>query len=300
MFEIFSYIFNILDKVSKEKDSEVIKMNQINPNIKFDLHTHHDRCGHAKGTIKDYVESAIDKGLSIIGISDHSPYFSSEEDQPYPHISMAKSQFQEYVQEVLQLKQQYSGKIDVLLGVESDFFPEQVEKYRSCFKPYPFDYIIGSVHHVDGVSIFKKDRWEGLTEHQKLQTKDNYYHLIEKSARSGMFQILGHIDAMKGYYPAFSTIQTKAIEHTLKVIGENDMAIEINTSGKTKDVGGWYPSDEILELANHYGVRVTFGSDAHIPDRVGDEFELVREKLKEIGYKDWVYFKEKKRIGVML
>lgn len=115
-----------------------------------------------------------------------------------------------------------------------------------------------------------------------------------------MFQILGHIDAMKGYYPAFSAIQTNAIEHTVKTIGEYDIAIEINTSGKTKDVGGWYPADNILELARQYGVKVTFGSDAHVPNRVGDEFELVQNHLKEIGFKEWVYFKEKKRISVSL
>lgn len=267
---------------------------------KFDLHTHHNRCGHAEGGIRDYIEAALDKGLKIIGISDHTPYFSSEEDQPFPRIAMAKSQFEEYVKEVIQFKEHYRGKIEVLLGIESDFFPESVENYRTYFERYPFDYVIGSVHHVDGVSIFKKDRWEGLSEQQKVKTKETYYSLIERSARSGMFDILGHIDAMKGFYPSFSSIQTKAIEHTLKVIGENDVAIEINTSGKTKYVGGWYPSDDILELALHYGVKVTFGSDAHVPDRVGDEFELVQKRLKEIGFNEWVYFRNRKRMSISL
>ena len=52
------------------------------------------------------------------------------------------------------------------------------------------------------------------------------------------------------------------------------MAIEINTSGKTKDVGGWYPADDILERALFHNVAVTFGSDAHTPERIGDEFDL--------------------------
>lgn len=275
-------------------------MNPFESKVKFDLHTHHDRCGHAEGGIRDYIEAAIEKGLQVIGIADHSPFFSSEEDQPYPHIAMAKSQFQEYVKEVLQLKQEYSKKIEVLLGVEADFFPEHVAKYKSIFEQYPFDYIIGSVHQVDGISIFQKGRWEGLTNQEKIKTKETYYNLIEQSARSGMYEILGHIDAMKGYYPEFSTIQTNAIDHTLKVIGENDIAIEINTSGKTKYVGGWYPSDDILERALYYGVNVTFGSDAHIPHRVGDEFELVQAHLKQIGFQDWVYFKDKKRCCISL
>ncbi|MGM9925702.1 MAG: histidinol-phosphatase [Bacillus sp. (in: firmicutes)] len=268
--------------------------------MKFDLHTHHDRCGHADGKIRDYIEAAIERGLDVIGIADHSPYFSSADDQPYPHIAMAKSQFPEYVDEVLRLKRVYSGRIDVLLGIESDFFPEHAGKYRSYFERYPFDYIIGSVHQVDGISIFKKGRFEGLSEQEKIKTKETYYSLIEQSARSGMFQILGHIDAMKGFYPSFSSIQTAAVEYTMKVIGECDIAIEINTSGKTKDVGGWYPSDDILELAKYYGVKVTLGSDAHTPDRVGDECEAVRRHLSDMGFKEWVYFKDKKRIAVNL
>ncbi|WP_338448772.1 histidinol-phosphatase [Niallia oryzisoli] len=272
----------------------------INSNVTFDFHTHHERCGHARGSIRDYIKAALDCGLSMIGIADHSPYFGSEEDHPYPHITMAKSEFPHYIAEVLQLKKEYEGKIDVLLGIEADFFPENVDIYRRCFEPYPFDYIIGSVHHVDGESIFHKTRWEGLSEAQKVKTKESYYELIEGSARSGMYDILGHIDAMKGFYPAFSSIQTAAVEKTLNVIAEQDVVIEVNTSGKTKDAGGWYPSVEILEMAHHYGVKVTFGSDAHDPERVGDDFELVQKKLREIGYKEWCYFKKKKRYSVSL
>jgi histidinol-phosphatase (PHP family) len=263
--------------------------------IKFDLHTHHERCGHAIGTIEDYVKQAIDYGLQYIGISDHSPYFYSEEDQLFPNVAMGKSEFSRYVDEVLHLKEKYQDKIHVLLGIESDFFPDHINVYQEKFKQYPFDYIIGSVHFVDDVSIFNKGRWEGLTDRQQVVVKEKYYFLIEQSAKSKMFQILGHIDAMKGFYPEFSNIQTDVIDKTLLIIGEKDVAIEINTSGKTKEVGGWYPADDILERALFHNVAVTFGSDAHTPERIGDDFDLVRKRLKEIGFKEWAYFVEKKR-----
>lgn len=263
--------------------------------MKFDFHTHHERCGHAEGTIRDYIEAALAEGLQMIGISDHSPYFGSEEDHPYPDIAMAVSEFPNYVREVLELKKEYAGRIDVLLGVESDFFPEHIEAYRKVYAEYPFDYIIGSVHRSDKISIFNKNRWRNLTKRQQQEQKERYYDLIAASAKSGMFDILGHIDAMKANYPAFSDIQTEAVDRTLQVISESDIAIEINTSGKTKLVGGWYPSDEILERALYYDVKVTFGSDAHMPSRVGDELEMVRQRLKEIGFKEWAYFKQRKR-----
>ncbi|MGD7007099.1 histidinol-phosphatase [Metabacillus sp. 84] len=268
--------------------------------MKFDFHTHHDRCGHAVQPIRDYIEAAIERNLDMIGISDHSPHLYSEEDHLFPRISMAKSHFPEYVEEVLRLKKEYEGRIEVLLGVESDFFPEHLPQYKKFYEKFPLDYIIGSVHFVDGASIFKKDRWEGLSANQKQQTKENYYSLIAQSVRSGVFQILGHIDAMKGYYPEFSAIQTDAAERTLQIIAEADTAIEINTSGKNKYCGGWYPSEELLERALHYGVNVTFGSDAHKPERVGDEFEEVRSKLKEIGFKEWAIFRQKERRMVPL
>lgn len=263
--------------------------------IKFDLHTHHYRCGHAIGSIEDYIKQAIEYGMKYIGISDHSPYFYSDEDQLYPTIAMSKSEFPHYVSEVMALKEKYKDKIHVLLGVESDFFPEHMELYRDTYAPYPFDYIIGSVHYVKGVNIFQKGRWDGLTAKQKVEVKDEYYHLIQQSAKSNLFQILGHIDAMKGFYPDFSNIETDIIEKTLEIIGHEDVAIEINTSGKTKDCGGWYPSDDILERALFYKVPVTFGSDSHVPERLCDEFDLVRKKLKEIGYNEWVYFIQKQR-----
>lgn len=263
--------------------------------MRFDLHTHHHRCGHAIGTIRDYIEAAIEKNFQVIGISDHSPYFAEESDQAKPGIAMAKSEFSHYIDEVLQLKQEYAPQIDVLLGVESDFFAEHAPLYQRQFELYPFDYIIGSVHFVHGISIFNKRRWEKLSKGEQIKVKEAYYLSIQQSVRSGMFNILGHIDAMKAYYPPFSELETPVVDETLRIIGEHDIAVEINTSGKTKLVGGWYPADDILERALFHGVDVTFGSDAHKPERVGDEWEEVHEKLRDIGFKHWVYYKQKQR-----
>lgn len=268
--------------------------------MKFDLHTHHYRCGHAKGEIRDYIEAAIHAGLQVIGISDHSPYFASDHDHLKPGIAMAKSEFPIYVAEVLELKKEYEGKIDVLLGVESDFFPEHAELYRQILAQFPFDYIIGSVHFTGEVSIFNKKRFLNVSESNILQQKEQYYELIKQSAESGMFQVLGHIDALKAYYPELAQIKTDKIDEALKSIAQHGVSIEINTSGKMKDCGGWYPAYDLLERAHHYGVEVTFGSDSHVPERVGDDWEQVRQMLKEIGFKHWVYYRQKQKQVIAL
>lgn len=270
--------------------------------MKFDLHTHHYRCGHAAGAIDDYIRAAIEAGFAAIGISDHSPYFAHEEDHYQPGIAMAKSEFAAYIAEVLRLKEKYRDRIEVLLGVESDFFPEEIALYRSTYEPFPFDYIIGSVHQTRGVSIFNRNRWKNKPEAEQTADKKDYYELIRQSADTGLFQVLGHIDAMKGYYPPFADIAgaEAEIDAALRAVADNDIALEINTSGKTKDCGGWYPSDALLERALHFGADVTFGSDAHVPARVGDEWDDVRDRLREIGFTRWVFYRQKQKVVVPL
>ncbi len=108
----------------------------------FDLHTHHDRCGHAIGSIEHYIQSAIEKGLAYIGVSDHTPFFHAQEDQLYPHIAMPKSELEHYVAEVLALKHKYANQINVLLGIESDFFEVHQECYKYELSKYPFDILL--------------------------------------------------------------------------------------------------------------------------------------------------------------
>jgi histidinol-phosphatase (PHP family) len=281
--------------------------------VKFDYHTHHERCGHAFGSIEDYIREAIRHDLQIIGISDHSPFFADEHDHPNPHIAMARSEFANYCAEVLRLKEKYAGRIEVLLGVESDFYPEHVELYRSIYAPLPFDYIIGSVHSIRGVGVFNKHRWIDQTETEKVAIKDEYLDYIRQSAKAGLFQIIGHMDAMKSYYPAYRDLPSKQLDDTLQTIAAHGLAIEINTSFKEKktrwplelreafqDDTAWYPADDVLERACHYGVRVTFGSDSHHPQRIADDFDRVQAKLKEVGFREWTIFRARHPVHVPL
>lgn len=261
--------------------------------MKFDLHTHHERCGHARGSVRDYVEAAIQQGLQVIGISDHTPAFAEEADQAWPGGAMAKSEFPAYIREVLELKQEYEGRIEVLLGIEADFLPPSLELYESVISSYPFDYVIGSVHGFAGVSIYDSDHWEGLTGRERLELKDLYYEQVAASARSGLYDILGHVDALNRYFPRYVELRTEMADAMLKTIAENDVAIEINSSDDH-----WVPDVFILERALYHGVKVTFGSDAHDPFRVGEHFDAVCRFLREIGYREWAVFRDRKRTMV--
>lgn len=266
----------------------------------FDLHTHHERCGHARGPLREYIEAAIARGLRRIGVSDHSPFFAEAADHHKPGVAMAKSEFSAYIAEAVRLKAEYSGRIDVLVGVESDFFPEHASLYREIYSEYPLDYIIGSVHVLDGVDVFRRERWANAGTAELRAARERYCDLVAAAARSGMFDILGHIDVIKANCPRIAEIDTPAVDRMLRDIAEADVVVEVNTSGNTKECGGWYPSDDIIERAHAYGVKFTFGSDAHTSDRVGEEHKAVREHLRGIGVREWYVFERRRRIALPL
>ncbi|MBQ9116919.1 MAG: hypothetical protein IJY04_07835, partial [Clostridia bacterium] len=62
-------------------------------------HTHTFRCGHASGTEREYIEKAIAEGLTVLGFSDHSPYWFP--DGYYSTHRMAPNEVEDYVNSVL-------------------------------------------------------------------------------------------------------------------------------------------------------------------------------------------------------
>ena len=64
--------------------------------MKIDYHTHHKRCGHAVGTLREYIEKAIEMGLHQIGLSDHMPLFHMNPAEYLPEVAMPMSEFNEY------------------------------------------------------------------------------------------------------------------------------------------------------------------------------------------------------------
>lgn len=247
--------------------------------MQFDYHTHHHRCGHAAGGIVDYIEAAIALGLEEIGISDHAPIYWKEGDHPLPGTAMAKSQLDCYVDEVLELKSRYTGRIAVKLGLEADYVPGFEDTYREVLSRYPFDYVIGSVHYCQEQHIYWHGRWDGVED--ASETYAEYFRLVRESARSGLFDVLGHISGIMIYGPQPPRdFLDQQFDETARAIAESGVAIEVNTSGLRKGGPEPFPAAELLGRCISAGVPITYGSDAHRPDEVGYERELVRRLLK--------------------
>jgi histidinol-phosphatase (PHP family) len=248
-----------------------------------DYHTHSERCGHAGGTPADYVEVALAKGIPCVGLSDHLPQIFDND----PELSMAPEELAGYVEEVQELKRQHPGR--VLLGIEADYRPDTIEAVRALVLRFPFDYVIGSVHHIDGWGF---DDARYLAEWDRWNIDDvyrRYFRLVGESAECGVFTTLGHIDLVKkfGHRPHGS--MEDAVEEMAARIARAGVLVEVNTAGLRRPAREMYPQLGILRSLHEHGVRITFGSDAHKPAEVGSDFDRAAAQALAAGYTEYAW-----------
>lgn len=262
--------------------------------IRIDYHTHHERCGHAKGSLQDYIEQAIAKGMTQLGLSDHMPLIHVDRDTYYPEVTMALEELPRYVEEAFELQAQYASQLDIRVGMEADYIEGFEESIQRLIESYPWDYIIGSVHFLGtwDLSDFRQQHeWAGK---DIREVYEQYYDAICKAARSGMYDYIGHIDMIKrfGVVPEQSTADLETM--ALRAIQEAGIATELNTAGWRSDAKEQYPKREMLEQAYKLGIPLTIGSDAHTPLLIGKHFHEADQLLREVGYTKLATFKQRK------
>jgi len=261
----------------------------------IDYHTHHARCGHAAGTLEEYVERGIEIGLSQIGLSDHMPLLHVDPRTYYPEMAMPMDELPRYAEEAFELKAKYAGRIDVRVGLEGDYiegFEEQIERIVTG---YPWDYVIGSVHFLGewDISDFRQThQWEGK---DKMAVYEQYYDAVRKAAATGFYDYIGHIDVIKrfGFRPEDDV--THLENRALEAVSEHGLAIELNASGLRMPVKEMFPSRRMLEYARGLGIPLTVGSDAHQPERLGQYLDEARALLKAVGFAQLATFEGRTR-----
>jgi histidinol-phosphatase (PHP family) len=270
----------------------------------IDYHTHHVRCGHAVGNLEDYVRRGIEIGLAQIGLSDHMPLLHVDPATYYPEMAMAKEELPRYVEEVLELKEKYRGQIDVRLGLEGDYIEGWESEIEAIVQSYPWDYVIGSVHFLGewDVSDFRQvHHWEGQDIFAVYQ---RYYDAVQKAAKTGFYDIMGHLDVIKRFGHKPDPVRGNEViqieNSVLTAIAGAGVAMELNASGWSKPCAESFPSRRILESAMELRIPLTVGSDAHDPLKLGDNLDVARKMLREIGVTELATFQGRKRTMIPL
>lgn len=277
-----------------------------------DWHTHNELCRHAEGKIEDYIKKAIELKLDLIGISDHFPYEYLEnsslliKEVPYQEYSMRLNEIDSYLSSIEKLKIKYNNEIQIRKAFEIDYFRSQEEILKKYFKNISdkLDYILGSVHILHGKSrLFAFDDRRFLSMYREYESIDiiylEYYQKLQDmiNSKEFNFDILSHFDLPKKYNKRANNkelVMNEAIK-TLELAKRADLTIEINTGGLRKDINEQYPSEEIIKEMFNLDISVLLGSDAHHPNDLGYEFNIMIKLLKKIGYNQLAHFNKRKR-----
>lgn len=261
-----------------------------------DYHVHTEMCGHARGTVEEMVESAIEKGFARIGIADHMPLLYGTN----PHLAMAPEKMPEYVETVLEVKERYRGRIEVLLGIEADYHgPTQAERVEMLGK-YPFDYIIGSVH-ILGDWIF--DSPMDVERYDEIDLDEfylDYFREVLALVETCVYDIVGHADLAKKFDKRASIDLTSRYRKVLFAMKRRGVCFEVNTAGLRWPVQEIYPEPSFVAIGVELGVPVTMGSDAHGPEDVGRDFDKALELIRGAGYESVATFEARRMTPVRL
>ena len=111
----------------------------------YNLHTHTKRCNHAAGEDREYVEAAIEAGMTVLGFSDHCPQFFPADDY-YSNFRMFPEQAFDYAESVRALQKEYAADIRILLGFETEYYPETFDAFMEFVRPLRLAYMILGQH----------------------------------------------------------------------------------------------------------------------------------------------------------
>jgi histidinol-phosphatase (PHP family) len=253
----------------------------------YESHCHTPLCKHAFGEPDEYAAVALQRGFKGITFTCHCPLpngFSAS-------VRMAPEQYDDYVAMIFATRDAYAGRLDVRLGLESDFYPGVEPWLEELHARVPLSHVLGSIHYQ--VAAYRRLYFTGdVHAYQEL-----YFEHLALSAESGLFDTLAHPDLIKNESPAewdFGRVKPFIIR-ALDRIAATGVAMELNTSGMLKSLPEMNPSPAQLSLMHERGIPVVIGADAHVPDRVGDGYLTALRSLSEAGYQVVSHFIDRKR-----
>jgi len=262
-----------------------------------DFHIHPDFSIDAKGSIDEYCNAALAKGLRKICFTTHIDLDPRRnEDDPFMMVDgqmmrVTPKLVQRYYDEIASAMDIYkSNELQIYAGVEVDYFDGVEETWSKIKGNIKFDYILGSVHCIEGIAFTWSKHAPLCFEKFPLEVFfEKYYTAVAALAKCGLFDCVGHLDCYRRYgYGIFGESINNPPEALLKValseIRNSGIGIEINSAASRQNVGSTYPSRDILKLAAETEVPiVALGSDAHSPADLGAGLDISSSYLDEIG-----------------
>lgn len=221
-------------------------------------HAHTVRCNHAIGTEREYVESAIARGLKIFGFSDHTPqYFPGDY---YTFMRMRPHELPEYCLDIRSLQREYRGQIQIHAGLEAEYYPAFWADLLPRARDAGVEYLILGQHWL-GNEIGEPGVSAPTCDEEILR---RYCHQVCDALETGKFTYLAHPDYIN--FVGDVKIYRRHIRDLCRAAKQSGTPLEINFLGISS--GRHYPNENLWEVAAEEGCSVIFGMDAHAPKHI--------------------------------
>ena len=248
---------------------------------------------HSVEAVERFASVAAERGVDEIGFTEHVYYFRQTRElwtQSY-ELERCVYDLDRYCEAVLEAKRR---GLRVKLGLEVDYVPGKERELRDLLAPYPWDYLLGSVHRIEGHAV---DQDPGVWEHLPVsEVWRRYFIALRGAVRSGLFDVLAHLDLVKifGTRPPAEELVLHHEETADAIDAAGNVAIEVSTAGLRKPVGELYPDPGLLAACKSRAIAVTTASDAHQPAHVGRDVKQAAALARGVGYETVTVFDRRK------
>lgn len=259
----------------------------------WDTHMHTHFSDDSEAGVLEMIQASINEGLGGICFTDHL-------DLEGPQLSpdTFPLDFPAYFKEMKNFQAQFEGNLPIRIGIELGLQVFLKNLLPGIIRTYPFDFVIGSSHLVNGKDPYYPEYFTDKAEDESY--REYFESILENLAVFDCFDVYGHLDYIVRYGPntnQYYTYQKFAdiIDEILRILIQRGKGIEINTGGFKYGLGHPNPTEDILKRYRELGGElITIGSDAHRPEHVAYDFRKVTGILKDAGFHYYTVFSKRK------
>lgn len=254
-------------------------------------------CDHAKGDLREMLHAAVERGMQVYGVTEHAPRLGKQ--FLYPDeikwgwtVQTLEEKFDEYFESLNMLIEEFAPDIEVLRGFEIEVVPhsEWVSIMQEYRERYDVEYVVGSVHYVDNLSIdsFQEPFETALDTFGGLEgLACAYYERVADMVFRMEPEIVGHLDLIRKFGVNYGDVDTPAIRSAartaLEEIRLRGGILDVNTSPYRRGFSHPYPAPWIVDMARDMEIPFTFGDDSHNVDDVNAHLDDARAYLISLG-----------------
>lgn len=266
--------------------------------------------------ISRYVHEASEKGVVEIALTEHLFRFRQADAvlrgfwKSDSNVQLARemesywnrhalADLDQYVEAVQEAK---AAGLPVILGLEVDYYPDQMDIVADLLKGYPFDVLLGSVHWLGAWGFDDIDSDLVMAEWEIRDIEgvwDHYTTSLEELAQTKVCDVLAHPDLVKicGRFPR---VPEEFYDRMAEAAKSTQMSAELSSAGWRKPIGEQYPARYLLKKFVDAKVGLTTASDAHRQDDVASNMTRLRELLDDVGCHELTGYHDRKAHSIKL